>query len=333
MKGIVHFISGVAAASFIPAAVASAERGSLALALAGACALLPDTLDFKFARYVERLDDEIAPTEASFDAQAIAGRIAAAMQAAFETGQPQTVQLHTVRLGGDLWRQYAVRFSPETNEVIVRPGPAVDIAQAPYPDSELPGATEGRATVGVPMAHTYAGDMQIDILTGPCFRFERRGDAVHVTFLPWHRRWSHSLTLTVALGMAGGLLLGPVFGAAIALGMAVHLLEDQLGFMGSNLLWPFTRKRVRGLRLIRSGDPIPNFLTVWVAAALTLFNLDRFSDAPRLLAGPYLLLAVILPAVLALAVYVRQRRKDAQSLSPEGLRQADIVAEAEEIEL
>jgi membrane-bound metal-dependent hydrolase YbcI (DUF457 family) len=333
MKGIVHFASGVAAASFIPAAVASAEGGSLVLALAGACALLPDTLDFKFARYVERMDDEIAPTEASFDAQAVAGRMAAAMRAAFETGQPKTVQLHTVRLGGDLWRQYTVRFSLETNEVIVRPGPAVNIAQVPYPDSKLPGATEGRATVGVPLAHTYDGDTQIDILSGPCFRFERRGDAVHVIFLPWHRRWSHSLTVTVALGIAGGLLLGPVFGAAIALGMAVHVVEDQLGFMGSNLLWPFTRQRAQGLRLIRSGDPIPNFVTVWVAAVLTLFNLDRFSAAPRLPTLPYLLLAVVLPAVLALAVYVRQRQKEAQPLSPEGLRQVDIVAEAEEIEL
>ena len=54
MKGIAHFISGVAAASFIPAAVASAEEGSLVLALAGACALLPDTLDFKVFRYLKR---------------------------------------------------------------------------------------------------------------------------------------------------------------------------------------------------------------------------------------------------------------------------------------
>jgi len=333
MKGIAHFISGVAAASFIPAAVASAESGSLVLALAGACALLPDTLDFKLARYFEPLDDEIAPTESNFDAQSIAGRIAGAMRTAFETRQPQTVQLHTLQLGSDLWRQYAVRFSPQTNEVIVRPGPVVNTSHMPYPDSQLPGATEGRATVGAPMVHTYDDETKIDILSGPCFRFERRDDAVHVTFLPWHRRWSHSLMLVVALGLAGGALLGPVFGTAIALGVAIHLLEDQLGFMGSNLSWPFTRQRTEGLRLIHSGDPVPNFLTVWVAVALTLFNLDRFSAAPRLPAGPYLLLAVALPAVLMLAAYVRGRRKKAQPLSPQGLRQADIMAETEEIEL
>jgi len=334
MKGIAHFISGVAAASFIPAAVASAERGSLVLALAGAFALLPDTLDFKFARYFEHLDDEIAPTEASFDAQAIADRVATAMRATFETGQPRTVQLHTIRLSSNLWRQYAVHFSPETNEVIVRAGPVVNIAQMPYPDSELPGAVEGRATVGAPMVHTYDAETKIDIFSGPCFRFERRDDAVHVTFLPWHRRWSHSLTLAAALGLAGGLLLGPVFGAAIGLGVAVHVLEDQLGFMGSNLLWPFTRQRTQGLRLIRSGDPIPNFLTVWIALALILFNLDRFSAAPHLPAAPYLLLIVGLPAAIMLGAYAYYgRRKKAQPLSPEGLRQADIVVETIEIEL
>ncbi len=333
MKGIAHFVSGVAAASFLPAAVTSAEQGSLVLALAGACALLPDTLDFKLTRYLEPLDDEIAPTEAGFDAQAIAERIAAAMQAAFDSGLPQTVQLHTLRLGADLWRQYAIRFAPETNEVLVRPGPAVNTSRMPYPDSELPGAAEGRATVGAPMVHTYDAETTIDIFSGPCFRFERREDAVHVTFLPWHRRWTHSLTLAAALGLAGGFLLGPTFGAAIGLGVAAHILEDQLGFMGSNLLWPFTRQRTQGLRLVRSGDPIPNFGTVWVAIALTLFNLDRFSAAPRLPTAPYVLLAVVLPTLVMLVAYLRGRRKKAQPLSLEGLRQADIVAEAQEIEL
>jgi membrane-bound metal-dependent hydrolase YbcI (DUF457 family) len=333
VKGITHFISGVAAASFLPAAVTSAESGSLILALAGVCALLPDTLDFKFARYFERLDDAIAPTEADFDAPAIAGRVAAAMRTAFETGQPRTVQLHTLRLGSDLWRQYTVRFAPQTNEVIVQPGPAVNTAQAPYPDSALPNAAEGRATVGAPLAPTYDAETEVDIFSGPCFRFERRGDAVHVTFLPWHRRWTHSFTLTAALGLAAGLLLGPVFGAAAGLGAVVHVLQDQLGFMGSNLLWPLTRRRTPGLRLVHSGDPIPNFLTVWLAAALLLFNLDRFSTAPRLPTGPYLLLAVALPAAVMLAAYVGQRHKKAQPLSAEGLRQADVVAEAQEIEL
>jgi hypothetical protein len=70
-----------------------------------------------------------------------------------------------------------------------------------------------------------------------------------------------------------------------------------------------------------------------VAVAFILFNLDRFSAAPQLPAGPYLLLAVALPVVAMLTAYVHGRHKKVQPLSSEGLRQADIVAEAEEIEL
>ena len=46
-----------------------------------------------------------------------------------------------------------------------------------------------------------------------------------------------------------------------------------------------------------------------------------------------LLLAVALPAAVMLAAYAYGRHKEAQTLSLEGLRQADIVAETEEIEL
>jgi hypothetical protein len=46
--------------------------------------------------------------------------------------------------------------------------------------------------------------------------------------------------------------------------------------------YPLTRHLARGLRLLRSGDATPNFLAVWVAIALIVFNLDRFSDRPLL---------------------------------------------------
>src|SRR5512136_374333 len=108
MKGIAHFLSGIAAASFIPAVVEQSAQGAWLLALAGVCALLPDTLDFKFWRFLEQPDDVIDPGPQP-DAQAIADRIAAAIDATFETGQPRTMQLHTVKLGADAWQQYAVQ--------------------------------------------------------------------------------------------------------------------------------------------------------------------------------------------------------------------------------
>jgi membrane-bound metal-dependent hydrolase YbcI (DUF457 family) len=329
MKGIAHFISGIAAASFIPAAVLQSAQGAWVLALAGACALLPDTLDFKFVRFLEQPDDAIDPGPQP-NAQAIADRIAAVADAAFQTGRPRTVQLHTVRLGADAWRQYTVRFDTPRREIAVRIGPVVTTSQAPV------GATfssaEARAKTSAPLDYTYDAETTVDIFSGPSFRFERKGDAVSITFLPWHRAWSHSLTLSLGVGLVAGLLWGWLAGVVAALGYAVHVLQDQLGAMGSNFFWPFTRTRWPGLNLIRSGDAIPNFLTVWTACALTLFNLDRFADAPRLPAVLYLLGVVALPAVVLAAAYAVGRQRE-KPRPVETLRQADLVAETQETEV
>jgi hypothetical protein len=126
--------------------------------------------------------------------------------------------------------------------------------------------------------------------------------------------------------------LGPTAGLVSGLGYATHVLQDQLGYMGSNLWWPLTKRRTGGLRLLRSGDGLPNFLTVWLAVATILFNLDRFSALPRLPVIPYLLVAILVPLFVGGTLYGRsQRRGTAPSI--EALRQGDIVAEAEEIEL
>jgi membrane-bound metal-dependent hydrolase YbcI (DUF457 family) len=212
--------------------------------------------------------------------------------------------------------------------------------------------------VGVPMAPTYDEENTIDIFSGPSFTFERQGDELHVRFLDWHRRWSHSLTAAAALGLAaagcaalaealshGVVTRTPLWAGLVAgLGLASHVVEDQLGFMGSNLAYPFTKRRTAGLGLLRSGDAIPNFLTVWVSVALILFNLDRFSVQPRL---PPLLphshtpwwflgLAVALPIAVLGGLYQWQRRREgpeaADKKQPrEALQQRDILSEMEEV--
>jgi membrane-bound metal-dependent hydrolase YbcI (DUF457 family) len=329
MKGIAHFLSGIAAASFIPAAVQQSAQGAWVLALAGACALLPDTLDFKFTRFLEQPDDAIDPGPQP-NAQAIADRIAAAADATFQTSRPRTVKLQTVRLGVDAWRQYTVRFDTPRHEITVCIGPVVTLSLAPV--GPALSSAEARAKTSTPLHDTYDADITVDILSGPSFRFERQGDAVSIKFLPWHRAWSHSLTLALGVGLLAGLLWGGLAGIVATLGYAVHVLEDQLGAMGSNFFWPLTRSRWPGLNLIRSGDAIPNFLTVWAACALTLFNLDRFADAPRLPAVPYLLGVVALPAVVLVAAYVARRQRE-KPRPAETLRQADLVAETQETEV
>jgi membrane-bound metal-dependent hydrolase YbcI (DUF457 family) len=329
VKGIAHFLSGIAAASFIPAAVQQSAQGAWLLALAGVCALLPDTLDFKFGRFLERPDDAIDPGPQP-DAQAIADRIAAAIDATLETGRPRTVKLYTVKLGADAWQQYAVRFDTQNREVVAWIGPVVSTSQTPIGTG--PAHSEARARTSAPMKHTYDADVRVDIFSGPSFRLERKGDAVSVEFLPWHRAWSHSLAMAVGMGLLAGLLWGWLAGAAAVLGYAIHVAEDQLGAMGSNLLWPFVRVRFPGLNLIRSGDAIPNFLTVWTACALALFNLDRFSDAPRLPPAPYLLGVVALPALVLIAMYAAGRYRE-KPRPVETLRQTDLVAETQETEV
>jgi membrane-bound metal-dependent hydrolase YbcI (DUF457 family) len=254
------------------------------------------------------------------------------MQRAYESRASQNVMLHTIRLGADLWRQYAIRFDPEENEVAVRIGPVVNTGQVPFPGSEPKGAEEARVKVGVPMVHTYDAENTVDIFSGPSFRFVRKGDCLHVHFLDWHRRWSHSLTLAVALGLLGWLVFGKWGGLVVGLGFAGHVLEDQLGFMGSNLLYPLTKGRLIGAQLLRSGDAIPNFLTVWIAVMVILFNLDRFAAQPMLDPWWFIGLAVALPAVALGGIY-QWRRLRGKRQAKEALQQRDILSETEEVEV
>jgi membrane-bound metal-dependent hydrolase YbcI (DUF457 family) len=332
VKGIAHFVSGIAVATFFPDAVRQAADGSFLLVLGGLFGLLPDTLDFRFTRFLESRQLEIDPHPESLDPRAIADQLANAMRAAFERGRPITVQLHTVRVDVDRWRAYSLRFIPESGAIAVRVGPLVDTSGVALPRSSPTGEVEAFASTGVPMLDTYDRQIDVDIFSGPSFRFQRQGDALHVVFLPWHRRWSHSLTLVVFVGLTLGLLLGPTVGCISGLGLLAHVLEDQLGYMGANLLWPFSRRRSRGLALLRSGDPLPNFLTVWLAVGLILFNLDRFAPAPRLPTIPYLV-ALLLPVALLLGrSRIRSQGKADQS-SAEALRQGELLDEIEEIEI
>lgn len=333
MKGIAHFITGVTIATFFPEVVQEAMAGSLLPMLGGIAGILPDTLDFKFARYFEQYDVEIDPGPEP-DARQIADQVVGAMRRAYETGNPQNVVLHTIRLGADLWRQYTIRFDPSRNELAVRIGPLVNTGQVPFPGSEPEGAEEVRIKIGVPIVHTYDAENKVDIFSGPSFKFERQGDRLHIHFLDWHRRWSHSLTLAAVVGLLAWLFFGKWAGIVAGLGFAGHVLEDQLGFMGSNLFYPFTKGRMIGLQLLRSGDAIPNFLTVWGSVALILFNLDRFSPHPMLDPVQFLGGALALPVIVLGGLYQWQRRRGKEPRKPrEATRQQEIVSETEEVEV
>jgi hypothetical protein len=315
MKGIAHFASGLCLASFIPGVVEAAAGGSLLIALGGACAMLPDTLDFRLARFLERHDADIAPSRDDLDAQRIADALAEQVWLAERDGRPRTVQLHPLRLSAAEWATYAVEFDTARGEVV-----------ATLDRDGLP----RRARAG-PMRYDYDGPLRVDELGGPSLKLAPGGGRVAIEFLPWHRLWSHSLVLAAALGAAAAILLEPAAGLAAAAGFTVHILEDQLGYMGSNLFAPFSRRRTDGLKLLHSGDPIPNLVTVWVSLALLLLNLDRAQPAPLLAQGPYLGFGAALPAVALCGLYA-WRRWRAHAARLETLRERDVALEAEEVQ-
>jgi membrane-bound metal-dependent hydrolase YbcI (DUF457 family) len=298
MKGIAHFTTGVAAASFFPFAVEAAQAGNpLYFVLGGAFGILPDTLDFKFYRYFYHHDVTITPDPLEQNPQMIADQLAAAVGRGREMERGCRVKLNSIQMGADLWQQYIVKFDPEGGEVLVRFGPIVNTGQVPVPGTLPEHPLVGRAKLPCAIEQHYDATTKVDIFDGPSFLFERgAGDRVEIEFLPWHRSWTHSFPVALAFGMIIWLLWGLwqwiahaspsgfVQGwralAVTVLGFAGHLLEDQLGFMGSNLFAPFTRKRSKGLHIMRSGDAFPNFLTVWMCMTLIFWNLYRAMPDP-----------------------------------------------------
>ncbi|NLF00929.1 MAG: metal-dependent hydrolase [Anaerolineales bacterium] len=345
MKGIAHFLTGVALATCIPEVATRAAAGSLLPALGGVAGLLPDTLDFKFTRFLESTGTEIDPG-AEPDARRIAEQVSAAVQRAFQERAPQRVTLHTVRLGADRWRRYEVHFDGERCEVSVHIGPQVSTSQIAVPQSEPTGDSSARVPVGLAFRAQGAERVVVDIFSGPTLAFERIGDTVTIDLQPWHRRWSHSLVLAVALGLGVAALTALVErwrhaalsrlpllnGLVVALALAAHIAEDQLGYMGSNLGYPFTRRRTPGLKLFHAGDAAPNFLTVWVSLALIMANLARSPSTVHL--SPWLFVLIGgAPVVVVSAAAIWRRAR----VRPEHLRaglgagpQREVEAETED---
>lgn len=287
MKGISHFVTGVTVASFFPQSVQAAVDGNpLYFILGGAFGLMPDTLDFKFYRFFYRHDVYIDPDPAKPDPQWIADQIAQALDRASESGRTIRLKLNTIRLGVDYWQQYAVRMDGDTQTVQVRFGPVVNTGQVRVIGAPVPTAEVGRAVTRRPFRNTYSVQSTVDIFDGPSYAFQKGADGVtEIHFLPWHRTWSHSLLVGLALSLPVGLWLGWVPALISWLAFSAHALEDQLGHLGSALFWPVNEKRFPGLRTMHATDGFPNFAAVWLCTLLVFWNLYRFAEDPVLVFG------------------------------------------------
>ncbi len=289
MKGFSHFMSGVAVASFGPWAIEAALNGNpIYFILGGACGILPDTLDFKFYRFFYEHDVYVTPDPGNLDPQYVADEIARAVAMAADEKRYIRLKLVSVRLGADFWQQYMVNFDNDNMEVTVKFGPVVNTGQAPVEGTAERYPTVGRAKLKAKVIQTYDADLKVDIFDGPTVGLAPREDGdFDLEFLPWHREWSHALTVGIFLGILWALITVFIGGwsmawqgfVTIAACYGIHVIEDQMGHMGSNLFYPFSKNRTPGLHWMHSGDGLPNFLTVWISCILIFWNLYRGQPA------------------------------------------------------
>ena len=311
------------------------EERSLIILIGAFFGLLPDTLDFKFMQYIETHHVVIDPHPDDPNPQGIASTLADAINraAALKPGKMLKVQLHTMKLGPDLWREYAVFFDTQKQEVRVRIGPECTTGRAMIPKTEPPEEKAiGVASFTPKVIDPYGRPSEIASFSGPSFGFLKRKDGiVEVVFLPWHRRSGHSLTLGALFALIGyfffdwlGSPIPHIYAAAIFFPWTAHLILDQYGHMGNNLFWPLTRQRNTGLGLVSAADPFWNFFTIYSCVAIIFWNMNRYAhqfaaDPTRVTAFGleiplwyYLLLVIVIPISIlaALIVMYKALRKE-----------------------
>ncbi len=342
MKGFTHFISGMAVASFFQQAVhMAAQESSFILCLGGLFGILPDTLDFKLAKYFYKSDFEVKPDPNHLDAREIANGIAQAVNKAIETGKG-TVQLHTMQIASNRWRSYQLRFDTKSNEICVDIGPEVDTGQIPFGGTELndPVKAHARVKVNCEFYQQFDKVSNIAIMTGPCFEFAKREDGkMEIVFLPWHRQWSHSFTLGMLIAFLVGLVTyftipeGPhpelytiprwmLYPLIILFGSMVHIIEDSTGFMGNNLFYPFTKGRTNGLGFMSASEGIPNFFFVWTSVICILFNLDRFTPTGKpAIASPlsFWIWFYFIPVAIMVYFFLKGKKEKAKQAKESGI--------------
>jgi membrane-bound metal-dependent hydrolase YbcI (DUF457 family) len=289
MKGITHFITGMAAVACLPGSMTAAAAGNPAyLLLGGIFGILPDTIDFKFCRFFYKHHATLIPDPLNPDAMEIATTVSRAIERTHLQKRPTTLKLQTIRLGHNLWRRYSLHIDVAAQRIEVTIGPIVGTSGEPAGPHSTPVA-QHCACVPLPcrVQLDYLATTDIDILDGPSFCFAPEPAGVAVQFLPWHRSWSHSLVLAAAAGLVVGTLSRNMLaGSAAATAYAVHAGCDQLGYMGSNLTWPFGKRRTPGQKLSHACDWFPNLAAIWLAMLLLYHGMADASHAesPALLA-------------------------------------------------
>lgn len=294
MKGVVHYFIAAAAASLIPMVMElSIYEKAFVILFAAIAGILPDYIDFKLVRFFWRVDEEIIPDWPIPDTKKIARRVAELIDKAWNEKRTINVQFHTIKVGPSTWRRWYVHLNPDKKKVIVGVGPIQTFGGRDFlstVEDIPPEMRVGEASFEAPLKYDYKDrTIKVSILVGPMVAFKPKEDKIEVVFLPWHRSFSHSFTLgafisAIFLGIL--LLLGwtfdiaKIYALAFFVGYASHVVSDHLGYMGSNLFWPFTKERTPGLKLAESIDPYLNFGTFWTMMAILIWQMNYSINPP-----------------------------------------------------
>ena len=76
--------------------------------------------------------------------------------------------------------------------------------------------------------------------------------------------------------------------------------------MGSNLWFPLTARRVRGLRLMHSQEAVPNLIAVWLSCLLIFWNLARAAPPDAVAVNPVAL--AFYGGLIPVAAFLAERR-------------------------
>lgn len=264
MKGITHFLTGVATASCFPDPVrAIYTTKNFFLPLGGMFGVSCDTLDFRFARYFWKHDYVVSISEEDLDAKAVAEAYVKALEQAWTEKRPVYLKVNIVRLSGSFYRTFNIFLDEKRKEVTVMIGSIKTMSHVMERLDYLPSYETMKKSIdeagvrktleslidllpSVPgsrpdnqfytmkfnaeINNTYYQDTEVGIFSGPDFGFIPEGDRVRIDFIPWHRQWSHSLT--------GAVLLGPI-GFAIYAGWSNLFAGDLKGFFNPMAIQAF----------------------------------------------------------------------------------------------
>jgi hypothetical protein len=213
-----------------------------------------------------------------------------------------------------MWQRYDVTFDVQGRRVIVRYGPMVDTGANPIAGTEPAKPVEAQAALACDIKLDYLARTHIDIFDGPLFTMRPApSGAVVPEFIPWHREWTHSLVIGLLFSLPFAVLFDYLAGLVCFAAYAAHTAADQLGYMGSNLVYPFRKRRTHGFKLMHAGQSFPNFAAVWCSCLLIFWNLYRGATAqlPPLNLLKLAVFGALLPAGIVVLVrrwWARRRR-------------------------